>query len=75
MSLFAGQDGNFFIYSYMSQKDVDEKVSEAKIPSAIKLSQDQKLPDDIDDPHAYRLAASKSASVDSHSVIRKIHPH
>ena len=52
--LIVGQDGNFFVYSYMSQKDVDAEVLKAKIPSAVKLKEDERLPDDIDDPNAYR---------------------
>lgn len=55
-TVFTGQDGNFFVYNYMSQKEVDAEVVKAKIPSAFKLTEDQKLPDDIDDPHAYRSA-------------------
>lgn len=38
----------------MSQKDIEAEVLKAKIPSAIKLKEDQKLPDDIEDPAAYR---------------------
>jgi len=52
--IFTGQDGNFFVYNYMSQKEVDAEVVKAKIPSALKLAEDQKLPDDIEDPKAYR---------------------
>ena len=51
----AGHDGNFFVYNYMSQKDVDAEVVKAKIPSAFKLAEDKKLPDDIEDPAAYRF--------------------
>jgi len=58
--VFAGNDGNFFVYDYMSQKDVDEEVvkaaelKKAKIPSAYKAGEENKLADDIEDPSAYR---------------------
>ncbi|KAF6034679.1 hypothetical protein EB796_007012 [Bugula neritina] len=54
-----GQDGNFFVYNYMSQKEVDAEVVKAKIPSALKLAEDQKLPDDIEDPKAYSIEDAK----------------
>ncbi|XP_067931339.1 cilia- and flagella-associated protein 44-like [Watersipora subatra] len=54
-----GQDGNFFAYNYMSQKEVDEEVVKAKIPSAFKLPEDKQLPDDIEDPQAYSIEDAK----------------
>ena len=65
MFLSIGQDGNFFVYSYMSPKDLEAEMLKAKIPSAHKLAEDQKLPDDIDDPQAYRCVISPATAVKS----------
>ncbi|KAJ8316119.1 hypothetical protein KUTeg_006133 [Tegillarca granosa] len=60
MLLTVGADGNFFLYNYMEQEKIEEKVKEnkAKLPSA-KKGEDEKRIDDIDDPNAYSIEDAK----------------
>ncbi|KAK6165219.1 hypothetical protein SNE40_023570 [Patella caerulea] len=59
--LSVGADGNFFMFNYMEQQKLDEKIAEnkAKIPSARKEDDREEPIDDIDDPNAYSIEDAK----------------
>merc|ERR1712110_337852 len=61
MLLTTGADGNLFQFSYMSNEELAEKIKEnkAKLPSARKAEERDKVIDDIDDPNAYSIEDAK----------------
>ncbi|XP_076438307.1 cilia- and flagella-associated protein 44-like isoform X2 [Babylonia areolata] len=59
--LSVGEDGNFFLYNYMADEELQKKIAEnkAKLPSARKKEDLEKVVDDIDDPAAYSIEDAK----------------
>ncbi|KAK7105366.1 cilia- and flagella-associated protein 44-like [Littorina saxatilis] len=55
-----GDDGNFFLYNYMADEELQKRIAEnkARLPSARKEDLD-KIVDDIDDPSAYSIEDAK----------------
>ncbi|KAL8598401.1 hypothetical protein ACOMHN_032678 [Nucella lapillus] len=67
--LTVGEDGNFFLYNYMADEELQKKIAEnkAKLPSARKKEDLEKIVDDIDDPAAYSIEdAKQKAEHDKH---------
>ncbi|KAK7499820.1 hypothetical protein BaRGS_00008911 [Batillaria attramentaria] len=59
--LSVGDDGNFFLFNYMADEELQRKIAEnkAKLPSARKKEDLEKVVDDIEDPKAYSIEDAK----------------